>query len=74
MTLSDPTAGTDPGIEHEEQHDVGRRTEFDEPIHDDGEGVASDEEANISRPAGPDLGAEDAAAGGYDPEMPRQAS
>lgn len=74
MTHSDPTAGTDPGIEHEEQHDVGRRTELDEPIHDEGDGIASDEEANVSRPAGPDYGAEEAAAGGYDPGMPTQPS
>ena len=69
MTHSDPTQGTDPGIRHEEHHDVGRGTEFDEPIHDEG-GIASDVEANMTRPAGPDYGAEEAAAGGYDPQMP----
>lgn len=74
MTHSDPTAGTDPGIDHDEHHDVGRRTELDGPIHDDGEAIASDAEANVSRPAGPDYGAEEAAAGGYDPEMPTQPS
>jgi len=72
MTHSDPTQGTDPGIEHEERHDVGRRTEFDEPIHEDG--IASDVEANVTRPAGPDFGAEEAAAEGYDPAMPAPAS
>lgn len=74
MTHSNPTQGTDPGIEHEEHHDVGRGTEFDEPIHEGGGAIASDVEANINRPAGPDYGAEDAAAGGYDPEMPAPAS
>jgi hypothetical protein len=68
------TSGTDPGIEHEEHHDVGRRTEFDEPIHDGPGGIASDVEANATRPAGPDFGAEQAAAEGYDPEMPAPAS
>ena len=72
MTHSNPTQGTDPGIEHEERHDVGRTTEFDEPIHD--QGIASDAEANVNRPAGPDYGAEDAAAGGYDPEAGDPAS
>jgi hypothetical protein len=74
MTHSNPTEGTDPGIEHEERHDVGRRTEFDEPIHDDAGGIPSDIEANVNRPAGPDYGAEDAAAAGYDPEMPSPSS
>ena len=74
MTHSDPTAATDPGIDHEEHHDVGRHTEFDEPIHDEGGGIASDAEANVTRPAGPDLGAEEMAARGYDPEMPVSAS
>lgn len=74
MTHSDPTAGTDPGIDHEEHHDVGRRPEFDEPIHDEGGGSVSDVEANLTRPAGPDFGAEEGAARGYDPEMPRTAS
>lgn len=74
MTHSNPTQGTDPGIEHEEGHDVGRRTEFDEPIHDEGGGIASDVEANVTRPAGPDFGAEEAAASGYDPQMPLPAS
>ena len=74
MTHSDPTQGTDPGVEHAERHDVGQRTEFDEPIHDEGGGIASDVEANVTRPAGPDLGAEEAAAQGYDPQMPRPAS
>jgi len=68
------TSGTDPGIEHEEHHDVGRRTDFDEPIHDDAGGTASDVEANATRPAGPDLRAEETAAQGYDPEMPPPAS
>lgn len=74
MTHSDPKQGTDPGVEHEEHHDVGRRTEFDAPIHDDAAGIASDVEANMTRPAGPDYGAEEAAAGGYDPQMPEPAS
>lgn len=74
MTHSDRTPGTDPGIEHEERHDVGRRAEFDEPIHDGPGGIASDVEANETRPAGPDIRAEVTAAEGYDPEMPMPAS
>ena len=74
MTHSDRTQGTDPGIEHEERHDVGHHTEFDEPIHDGRGGIASDVEANETRPAGPDIRAEDTAAEGYDPEMPMPAS
>ena len=74
MTHSDPTQGTDPGIEHEEHHDAGRGSESDVPIHDYAGGIASDVEANMTRPAGPDYGAEEAAARGYDPEMPEPAS
>ncbi|HEX7172215.1 MAG TPA: hypothetical protein VF365_06365 [Candidatus Limnocylindria bacterium] len=74
MTHSDPRQGTDPGIEHEEHHEVGRHTGIDEPIHNGPGGIASDVEANETRPAGPDLRAEDAAARGFDPETPMPAS
>jgi hypothetical protein len=59
---------TDPDrVDHEELHDLGSLDEPDRPIHPD---PADGAEAMITRPAGPDFGAEDVAARGYDPEGP----
>jgi hypothetical protein len=54
-------------VAHEELHDTGGPREPDRRIHPD---PADGAEANITRPAGPDFGAEDVAARGYDPEGP----
>ncbi len=54
-------------VEHEELHDATGATDPDAPIHPDS---ASAVEANVTRPAGPDVAAEDVAARGYDPAGP----
>lgn len=74
MTHSDPTRGTDPGIEHEERHAVDTTTDADPRLHDGPQDIASDVESNVIRPAGPDIRAENTAAAGYDPEMPPPSS
>jgi hypothetical protein len=55
----------DDRVVHEELHDGRGPNEPDQRIHPD---PADGVEANITRPAGPDLGAEDVAARGSDPE------
>ena len=54
-------------VTHEELHDTRGPNQPDRRIHPD---PADGAEANITRPAGPDFGAEDVAARGYDPEGP----
>lgn len=70
MTHGNPTQATDPGVEHEEHHDLDHRTQSDPRLHDGPRAIASDLEANATRPAGPNVRAEDVAARRYDPEMP----
>lgn len=60
--------GSDPGIEHEEHHAADGDPRTDRSIH--GDPASSELEANMTRPAGDDLKAEEAAARGYDPAYP----